>query len=267
MAVEIPNDAVGLLIGKSGQTIRLIIEKTGAHVQVQKDSEVDRNVSTRIVHVHGFPENVELARNEIMLLVQQHEQQMQQTGAYVTDLPGSTEKEMIIPGGIIGYIIGRGGENIKNLQMKYQSKVIIEKEDDHNGERHIFLRGLPGNIQGLEAEIKDIVESQLDPSSFQRRTLESRSRKAASANPVTSATPYVDPYYNMDAAALSQTAAAAQTGLAADPIAISAQQAAASAAAAASGGDTNLYYEYYQQYYQYYYQQLLAQSYEQQPAQ
>jgi transcription antitermination factor NusA-like protein len=261
MAVEIPNDAVGLLIGKSGQTIRLIIDKTGANVQVQKDSEVDRHVSTRIVHVHGFPENVELARNEIMLLVQQHEQQMQQTGGYVADLPGSTEKEMRIPGGIIGYIIGRGGENVKNLQMKYQSRITIEKDDDQHGERHIYLRGLPGNIQALEAEIRDIVESQLDPTSFQRKTLESRSRKAASANPVTSATPYVDPYYNMDAAAQANPLV---QGVAPDALALSAQQAAASAAAAASGGDTNLYYEYYQQYYQYYYQQLLTQSYEQQ---
>lgn len=256
MAVEIPNDVVGLLIGKSGQTIRQIQENSNAFVQVQKDSEVERNTSTRIVHVHGFPENVELARREIMLLMQQHEQQLQQTGGYASELPGSTEKDIRIPGSVIGYIIGRGGDTIKNLQMRHQSKVVIDKEDDADGYRHIQLRGLPANIEALEDEINDLVESQIDPSSHQRKTLELRSRKAASANPVTSSTPFIDPYYNYNPNQQVVTDQSAYT----DPIALSAQQAAASAAAAAAGGDTNLYYEYYQQYYAYYYQQLAAQS-------
>lgn len=61
---------MGILIGKAGQTIRQIIAKTGAHVQVQKDSECAPNSATRIVHVHGLTDNVEIARREIMLLVQ-----------------------------------------------------------------------------------------------------------------------------------------------------------------------------------------------------
>jgi rRNA processing protein Krr1/Pno1 len=70
MSVEIPNDAVGIIIGKSGQTIRQICERTGAHVQVQRDSEVDRSSPFRIVHVVGPPENLHYAKQEIMILVE-----------------------------------------------------------------------------------------------------------------------------------------------------------------------------------------------------
>lgn len=153
---------------------------------------------------------------------------------------GFVEKEIRIPGTTVGYVIGRGGETIKSIQLRLQTKVTIDKEDDSNGDRHIQIRGLPPNVDAVYSEILSIVKQYDKPN---------QSRRGANAvNPVQASTAYVDPYLYLNSEnPESETVNAQTAAVYGDPATLAAQ-----AAAAAAGQDPNLYYEYYQQYWQYY---------------
>ena len=55
MAMDIPKDKVGLIIGKKGWRLQEIKERSGAHVEIVDDK----------VHLRGTPEQCERAKNHI----------------------------------------------------------------------------------------------------------------------------------------------------------------------------------------------------------
>ncbi|GJQ15996.1 hypothetical protein GpartN1_g7813.t1 [Galdieria partita] len=63
--IQIPNDKVGWLIGKSGCTIRELQQRSGARIQVSKPSEADTHTDTRPVTITGPPPFVEMAKQLI----------------------------------------------------------------------------------------------------------------------------------------------------------------------------------------------------------
>lgn len=56
---------VGVLIGKAGETIRLLQNNSGARIQITRDSEADPNSSTRPVELTGTVENINKAEKLI----------------------------------------------------------------------------------------------------------------------------------------------------------------------------------------------------------
>lgn len=66
--VKVPKDRVGHIIGKGGDTIRMVQAKTGAFVQVSKD-EGHPDDDFKIIEVEGTEEEVEAAKQEIQRLL------------------------------------------------------------------------------------------------------------------------------------------------------------------------------------------------------
>jgi hypothetical protein len=66
--VRVPRKAAGHIIGKGGETIRMLQEKTGAFVQVAKEDMYPED-DFKIVHVEGEEENVRDAKVEIQKLL------------------------------------------------------------------------------------------------------------------------------------------------------------------------------------------------------
>ena len=56
---------MGLVIGKGGETIKMLLEKTGAKVAVVPDAQADPNSLTRVVTINGSDMSIELAKNMI----------------------------------------------------------------------------------------------------------------------------------------------------------------------------------------------------------
>eukprot|EP00472_Partenskyella_glossopodia_P004209 CAMPEP_0197536198 /NCGR_PEP_ID=MMETSP1318-20131121/53249_1 /TAXON_ID=552666 /ORGANISM="Partenskyella glossopodia, Strain RCC365" /LENGTH=458 /DNA_ID=CAMNT_0043094023 /DNA_START=109 /DNA_END=1482 /DNA_ORIENTATION=+ len=67
--VQIPQDKVGLLIGKGGETIRYLQSTTNCRIQVTRDSEADRNAPSRKVSLSGTDRQVAHAESEIESLM------------------------------------------------------------------------------------------------------------------------------------------------------------------------------------------------------
>ena len=59
--LEVPNECVGLVIGKDGDTIKNIAKKSGAF-KVQVATSSAPNAKTRNIFVEGDPESVERVR-------------------------------------------------------------------------------------------------------------------------------------------------------------------------------------------------------------
>ena len=63
--IKVPNNMVGLVIGKGGETIRYIAEKTGAIVYMPKDEEDYTNPHEKTLICTGTIDQAEAARKEI----------------------------------------------------------------------------------------------------------------------------------------------------------------------------------------------------------
>jgi len=61
--IPVPNDCVGLIIGKGGETIRMLQQTTGAKIQVAK-KEIEKD-NLRNVFVEGPPEQYQKAKDLI----------------------------------------------------------------------------------------------------------------------------------------------------------------------------------------------------------
>ena len=70
--VMIPNDCVGIVIGKGGAQIQLLQQQSGARIQMQKDADAPPGATERAVHLLGSAQAVAAARE---LLRQKVEEQ------------------------------------------------------------------------------------------------------------------------------------------------------------------------------------------------
>jgi len=60
---------VGVLIGKSGETIRNLQSSSGAQIQITKDADVDSNALTRSVELVGTRGSVDKAEQLIKSVI------------------------------------------------------------------------------------------------------------------------------------------------------------------------------------------------------
>lgn len=63
--IDIPSGRVGVIIGKSGDTIKYLQLQSGAKIQVTRDMDADPNASTRAVDITGTPEQIARAEQLI----------------------------------------------------------------------------------------------------------------------------------------------------------------------------------------------------------
>lgn len=68
LQVPVPNDKVGLVIGRGGQTIKGIQERTQANIQIPGEADAnDRSVRT--IQITGSKEAADAAQNEVYQLL------------------------------------------------------------------------------------------------------------------------------------------------------------------------------------------------------
>lgn len=63
--IEIPNERVGVITGKSGETIKFLQNQSGAKIQVTPDVDADPHAPTRMVELMGTAEHIAKAEQLI----------------------------------------------------------------------------------------------------------------------------------------------------------------------------------------------------------
>ncbi|KAL2929362.1 Far upstream element-binding protein 3 [Bienertia sinuspersici] len=125
--IEIPNNKVGVLIGKSGDTIRFLQLNSGAKIQITRDADADQHAATRPVELVGTLESLNKAERLIRDVIAEADAggspSLVARGFTAAITAGSLEIEMPVPGDKVGLIIGKGGETIRNLQTRSGARI------------------------------------------------------------------------------------------------------------------------------------------------
>lgn len=186
--IQVPDRTVGLIIGRGGETIRDLQERSGCHVNILGEN---RSVGGfRPVNLIGSIDACERAKQMIYEIVESDTRgapngQSQQPpraqaappmpnpyGAYggggynpyqaPAPAPASQEKltdTTKVPSEAVGMIIGKGGETIKDMQNTSSCKINVHQPSGADIERSIELIGTPAAVEHAKRLIWDKVQT------------------------------------------------------------------------------------------------------------
>ena len=86
--IAVPDDKVGLIIGKGGMTIKDIQSRTRVRIQIPQAADPGTNPPIRTLTIIGPPESQHLARYEIELVITGQSQNLGSSNAYGTPTAG-----------------------------------------------------------------------------------------------------------------------------------------------------------------------------------
>ncbi|CAK7328848.1 unnamed protein product [Dovyalis caffra] len=165
--MEVPNDKVGVLIGKGGDTIRYLQYNSGAKIQITRDAEADPQSTTRPVELIGTLSSISKAEKLINAVIAEADAggspslvAMGLATSAQNDGVGD-QLEIPVPNEKVGLIIGRGGETIKGLQAKSGARIqLIPQhlpEGDGSKERTVRVTGDKRQIEMAREMIMDVM--------------------------------------------------------------------------------------------------------------
>ena len=125
--IPVPNDAVGLIIGKNGETIRRLQNESGAKIQVAK-SEI-KNTNIRNVFIEAEHEKYIIAKEAIEAVINEHPRQSEMC-IYIGEASpfGTPNREFKVSDRYVGLVIGKQSETIKNIATQTKTKIFIPQK-------------------------------------------------------------------------------------------------------------------------------------------
>ena len=125
--VMVPDNMVGLIIGRGGEQITRLQAESGCKIQMSQDSQ---GMPHRLCTLTGSPEAISVARNLIDNIIANEGTRGGRGGGggggpMGGDFGGGPGYEMMVPGHLVARIIGKGGETIKALQEETGAKIVI----------------------------------------------------------------------------------------------------------------------------------------------
>lgn len=160
----IPQSRVGLIIGRGGETIRELQEKSGAKVMVAPDLSSSSGTSSataeRIVSIMGDPDAIQRAKDMIDQVVFGIIRDNSTNNNNSNNHDGSNVL-LQVPEACIGSIIGKKAENLRAIQAMSGAKVFIEPSPlPGTAIRNVHVSGAPEAVayarQLLEERIASV---------------------------------------------------------------------------------------------------------------
>merc|ERR1719351_754567 len=125
--VYIPADSVGAMIGSKGSHIRNVSRMANSSIKIVTPEEGDDEKHRRVT-IMGTPE-------------------------------GQLTSEMTIPASIVGRVIGKGGNNVRELQRVTSSEVVIPRQSETEGLEEVPVK-IVGHffaIQSAQRKIRELL--------------------------------------------------------------------------------------------------------------
>ncbi|KAK8814094.1 hypothetical protein WA158_007956 [Blastocystis sp. Blastoise] len=135
----IPHGAVGLVIGKGGAKIKEIADQSQCKIQLSLEKDVVSGLNVRAIDLSGAGDKVREAKATIESIVQEGIS----SGVVDTEI---IVLKLALHSSLIGFIIGRNGDNIREINKETKAHVkILQKENYPNyiNERPVILTGKP----------------------------------------------------------------------------------------------------------------------------
>lgn len=165
--IPVPNDIVGLIIGKQGETIRKLQQDSGAKIQVAKEPIKGANI--RNVFVEGEHERYLEAKEAIELIIRENRKPNDPVIHIGEKSPfGAADRTVDVPDRYVGLIIGRSGDNLKQISAATSTKIFMPQKNSQSestGVRIVEICGDdPLDCEDAERRIKVMIEEQQDKS-------------------------------------------------------------------------------------------------------
>ncbi|KAF3481351.1 P-element somatic inhibitor [Arthroderma uncinatum] len=168
MQIMVPDRTVGLIIGRSGETIKDLQERSGCRVNIARDGESVNGL--RPVSLTGSQQAMQHAKELILGIVESDSRQGgnqgpreprgQAMGAESGGGDGDKINDKIfIPKESVGMVIGKGGETIKEIQSFSGCKINILPLVGREPEREVTLYGAQTAIDAAKRAIMAKVEA------------------------------------------------------------------------------------------------------------
>ncbi|KAH7122275.1 far upstream element-binding protein 2 [Dendryphion nanum] len=168
--IMVPDRTVGLIIGRGGETIRDLQERSGCHVNIVGENKSVNGL--RPVNLIGSPAAAAHAKELIMEIVDSDTKTMGEAAPQQNTNTNKRENfdpysggankindTIMVPSDAVGMIIGKGGETIKDMQATTGCKINVSQASGADIEREIGLVGTRQAIDDAKQAIWDKVES------------------------------------------------------------------------------------------------------------
>ena len=157
--VMVPDNMVGLIIGRGGEQITKLQAESGCKIQMAQDSQ---GLPHRLCTLTGTAESIGVARSMIDQIIANEGNRgprgmggnmgMQGGGG------GGGNFEMMIPGHLVARVIGKGGEVIKALQEETGAKiVIIQDSKEFAAEKLLKITGPPDKVEFARMRVDQVI--------------------------------------------------------------------------------------------------------------
>lgn len=164
MQIMVPDRTVGLIIGRGGETIRDLQERSGCHVNIVAEHKSVNGL--RPVNLIGTQQAAAHAKDLIMEIVESDsknaankDRAAPKEQAYGGG-PDKVNDSIFVPSEAVGMIIGKGGETIKDMQNNTGCKINVSPSSGPGEvEREIGLVGNRDAIERAKGAIMDKVDA------------------------------------------------------------------------------------------------------------
>ncbi|XP_046810656.1 far upstream element-binding protein 2 isoform X4 [Lucilia cuprina] len=186
--IMIPGTKVGLVIGKGGDTIKQLQEKTGAKMVIIQDGPNQEVIKP--LRISGDPHKIENAKQLVLELIAQKDAQQQQQQQQQNNRPnmggngggmgsnngpnngggnynnfgggnnGGEQCEVFVPKLAVGVVIGKGGDMIRKIQQECGCKLqFIQGKNDEPGDRRCLIQGSRQQVDDAKRMIDGLIDN------------------------------------------------------------------------------------------------------------
>lgn len=155
----IPNGAVGAIIGTRGSHIRNIIRFSGASVKITSlpEGTTAEPQAERKVTIIGTPEAQWKAQYLIF-------EKMREEGFMPAGEDVRLTVELLVPSSQVGRIIGKGGQNVREMQRTTSSVIKLPEQGASTGEETtVHIIGNFFAVQSAQRRIRAMMSPQQQP--------------------------------------------------------------------------------------------------------
>jgi len=166
----IPGNKVGLVIGKGGETIKMLQEQTGAKMIIIQES--NQQADQKPLRISGPPDSVERAKAEVFKILNQNDKNGGMGGGrggfggpgrgmgrgggagWPSSGPGDKVECVMVASNKVGLVIGKGGETIKSINQASGAHVEIDRNAPPDAtEKNFLIKGSPEAVERAKSMV------------------------------------------------------------------------------------------------------------------
>ncbi|XP_019396346.1 PREDICTED: far upstream element-binding protein 3 isoform X4 [Crocodylus porosus] len=165
--ILIPASKVGLVIGKGGETIKQLQERTGVKMIMIQDGPLPTGAD-KPLRITGDAFKVQQAREMVLEIIREKDQaDFRGVRSDFSSRMGGGSIEVSVPRFAVGIVIGRNGEMIKKIQNDAGVRIQFKPDDGISPERIAQVMGLPDRCQHAAHIINDLILTAQERDGFQ----------------------------------------------------------------------------------------------------